>query len=237
MQFAPGPVLIHSFDSGGLRCIEDDQISSGRIIPITEFEGDTVVAPFAYRAWEKEFYRLSNGGLFDAIGTYVIDSFTSFAQSLMNEILKARSRKPPMIAQLGKDPDIVPELGDYNVHQKTLAHNLAQIMSIPCNVVVIAHLNIDKDDTTGRLYSSVMMDGKKFAQTVPTLFDEVYFADTKGVPPNLQYVYRLVPKSYYPARSRLRKSGKILGAEEVQNLARILEKSGYPFEDKDLYTT
>lgn len=234
---APGPILIHSFDQGGSECIPEEHIKSGRVIIDSRFEDDSPHTPVAYRAWEAEFLRLKRSGFFEHIGTYVIDSWTRFSQALMNEILKSRGRKPPSArADLGRDPDIVPEMGDYNVHQKTLAMNLADITSLPCNTAVLAHLNTDKDENTGRLFSSVMMDGKKFAQMVPTLFDEVYFASSKPKGPNERiYTYQLVPRGHFPARSRLRGDGSRLGAEEEQNLAEILKKAGRPYEDKPLF--
>lgn len=233
---APGPVLFHSFDQGGTECIPNHYIESGHVIIDNRFETDSPHTPVAYRAWEQEFLRLKRNGMFEHIGTYVIDSWTRFAQALMNEILKSRGRKPPEAkADLGKDPDIVPEMGDYNVHQKTLAMNLADITSLPCHTAVLAHLNVDKDETTGKLFSSVMMDGKKFAQMVPTLFDEVYFASSKAKGPSeREYFYQLVPKGHFPARSRLRKDG-ILESTEPQNLREILRKAGYPYEDKPLF--
>jgi len=229
---APGPVVIDSFDPGGTRCIPAKYIESGQIM-VRNYEFDTAVKPQAFRTWEADFNRWKNGGMFDSIGTYAID-FTRWAQSLMHAILEGRGRKPLAgKADLGKDPDIVPELGDYNLHQKTLAQYLADITNLPCHVVVMAHLNIDKDEKVGRMFSSVYVDGKKFAQNVPSLFDEVYFAEVIG---QNNFVWQLVPRSYYPARSRLRSDG-VLKITEGQDFRSILKRAGYYHEDRQLQTT
>lgn len=230
MRNAPGPVLIHSFDNGGSISVQD-AIDEGRIISDRRFEGDSAVNPRAYRLWEQEFRRLQTGGVFEQIGTYVIDSWTSFSASIMYEILKARGRKPSDKLDLGKDPDIVPELSDYNVQQKTLAQWVAEICALPCHCVFLAHYLINEDKTTGRTYSSVMMDGKKFAQMVPSLFDEVYYADSKPAGPGkVEYYYRTIPMGIFNARSRMSRNGLLTG-QEPQDLRAILKKTGFSHEN------
>jgi len=232
MQFAPGPVLIHSFDPGGSNCIEQSQIDSGRVIVDNRFEEDSATEPKAYRAWEREFYRLKQINMFEHVGTYVIDSWTRFTSALMHEILKARKRKPPKLsADLGKDPDIIPEMSDYLVHQKVLAQHISDIATLPCHTVVIAHMVIDKDEKTGRTFAMVAMDGRKFAQQMPSLFDEVYFAEGKPAGTTRKYEYRLTPSGIYIARSRLRRAD-VLQEREPQNLSLILKKAGMSWEDK-----
>jgi hypothetical protein len=230
MRNAPGPVLLHSFDTGGAISLQD-AIDDGTVIADRRFEGDSAVNPFAYRLWEKEFRRLQTGQVFEQIGTYVIDSWTTFSASIMYEILKARGRKPDAKLDLGKDPDIVPELSDYNVQQKTLMQWVAEICALPCHVVFLAHYLINEDPNTKQTYASVMMDGKKFAQMVPSLFDEVYYADSKSAGPGkVDYFYRTVPMGMFNARSRMSRGG-LLGAQEPQNLREVLKKAGFSYED------
>jgi hypothetical protein len=236
LRYAPAPVFIHSFDPGGTSCIPESEITSGRVLPVTVSESEDASAPKAFRAWETEFLRLKDTNFFDNIGTYSIDSHTLWARAMMNEILKGRSRKIPRKADFGRDPDIVPEMGDYNVHQKTIHHYLSMITSLPCNVVICAHLNVETNDDGKPLLGMVMMDGRKFAQAMPSLFDEVYFADSKPAGPGKRsYFYRLVKQGIRPARSRLRQDGAVLGETEPQNIKEILKKAGYPYEDKPLF--
>ena len=232
MQFAPGPVLIHSFDPGGANCIEQENLDSGKVIIDNRFEEDSAADPKAYRLWEKEFNRLKSMNMFEHIGTYVIDSWTRFTAALMHEILKSRKRKPPILrADLGKDPDIIPEMSDYLVHQKVLAQHISDIASLPCHTAILAHMIIETDDQTKRPTNAmVSMDGKKFAQQMPSLFDEVYFAESRSAGRERKYTYRLVPSGIFLARSRLRRT-KVLEAREPQNLSLILKKAGLPWED------
>lgn len=239
LQYAPGPVLIHSFDPGGSIGMTE-AVASGRVLVDTRFENESAAKPQAYRLWERTFLQYRRDGVFDGIGTYVIDSLRPWASSLMYEIMKERGRKPPERSDLTKDPDIVPELGDYNLQQKTLMQNLADVMNLPCNVVIIGHISVDKDQVTGANVGRVLVDGRTFPDLIPTLFDEVYFAEALSVPPTndnprgQKFIYRTVPKSIFNSRSRLSAKG-ILGAEEPQNIQAILKKAGYAYEDKPLF--
>ena len=75
---APRPILIHSFDPGGTESIQDF-IDAGGVFVDTQFERDNLQHPTAYLAWEREFNRLGHSGLFENIGTYAIDSLTTFS--------------------------------------------------------------------------------------------------------------------------------------------------------------
>ena len=229
LHTAPGPVLIDSFDPGGTDCLAPF-IDSGRLLIDTAYEAESMSSPFAFRLWEQNFWQRKKTGFFHHVGTYVIDSHTMWSQALMNLILRERGRKIPQLADLTKDPDIVPEIGDYNVHQKTISNYLAEIASLPCHTIIIAHLRTELDSDENRV-SMIMMDGKKFAQQMPALFSEFWIAESRPAGTDREYFYRLVPFRHYQARSRLRANGR-LGATEPQDIAGIFKKVGVPYEDK-----
>lgn len=222
---APGPVLIHSFDPGGSRGVADF-VEEGRVIVDTRFEEEFAHAPTAYRAWEGEYNALKRDRIFDHIGTYVIDSWTRFTSALMNAILKDRGRAPSQRTDLGKDPNIIPEIQDYLVQQKVLEQVLGDLFSLPCNLVILGHQIIEKDDATGRMQpAQILMAGKKFAAQVPALFDEVYFAVSKSTSKGQEYSYITTQQGLLSGRSRLSKGG-ILSATEPQDLQAIFTKVG-----------
>ena len=86
------PVLIHSFDPGGEKVLVD-QIKKGEVMVNSSFQHEDAKRPTTYRSWEKEFDRLRHmEGFFESIGTYALDSVTTWSEALMNAILKSNGR-------------------------------------------------------------------------------------------------------------------------------------------------
>ena len=86
LRTARAPVLVHSFDPGGSSVLEKE-IKNGRIIVDTRFEIENPANPSAFRLWDAEFHRLLRIGFFEHLGTYAIDSITTWGQAALNEIL------------------------------------------------------------------------------------------------------------------------------------------------------
>lgn len=227
----PRPVLVHSFDPGGSVTLRK-WIDKGEVLVDARFEReeDEKGDPTAYTDWEKEFNRLRKKGLFDHIGTYVIDSITTMSESLMNAVMKRNNKQKPFAQDLHT---YIPQQRDYLVQQYTLRDVLNVCTGLPCNFMCIGHIDRNQDEVTGQTIATPMITGK-FAQKVPMLFDEVYVTDVKLTSSGPEYRLLTQSTSIYRVRSRLAEGGQLRMYEDP-DIKNILRKTNTPFEDKPLH--
>lgn len=215
------PVLIHSFDPGGEKVLVD-QIKTGEVMVNSSFQNEDAKKPTAYRSWEKEFDRLRHmEGFFESIGTYTIDSVTTWSEALMNAILKSNGRAAG-----------VPQMQDYLVQINTLRDAIKLITSVPCDVILTGHVDSEKDEVTGRLTTGVMLTGK-LKEKLPLLMDEVYMATSKESSKGVEYSILTRNTGLYKARTRLGRNN-IFDTYEEPNIKKLLKKAGIDNSDKSL---
>lgn len=215
----PRPVLVHSFDPGGTKTLKSG-IDEGWIIPDTRFEGENDKQPTMYKVWEDEFNRLGKVGMFDHIGTYVLDSTTTWADALMNNILKGSNR-------IGCKP----EFEDWRKLLDGCKYCMKQITNLPCHVLVTGHLTYEKDEADGRIRSSLAVSGQS-ATKIPILFDEIYIMrpvpDTKGV----RWRMQVSNDGKYTAATRMG-NGKFELFEEP-DIMKLFGKAGWDVKHKEI---
>lgn len=212
------PVHVDSFDPGGTKTIRDD-IAGGKVLADVRYEVEDPMKPTAFALWDKEYHRRKRDGYFEQIGTYVIDSATTWASAAMNVVLQKASR-------LGGPP----YQQDYLPAMSMIENAIKDMATLPCDTILTAHLDVDKDEATGRMFVGPLFVGK-LKQRIPLLFDELYCAQTKNTSAGV--VFSLLTRSdgIFKARTRLGKEGLFLTNEEP-NIKALLKKAGYPTDDK-----
>lgn len=223
LRTARKPVLVHSFDPGGSRSIAD-LVETGEVIVDARWELEDAKSPTAYKAWETEFDRLRKLGIFDTVGTFVIDSITTWSEAMMNYILKKNGRAGE-----------TPQLQDYLVQMLTIRDVIKVATGLPCDFIAIGHINMDKDEVTGKMTSSPLVTGK-LSSRLPLLFDEVYVTEAKEKAQGIEYTYLTRNNGLLKARSRLAPKAK-LETREPQDIKSILKRAGYEYQDKPLLNT
>jgi len=105
-------------------------------------------------------------------GTWALDSLTTFSESLMSEILRQNTAI--------KSVPGVPAQAHYGIFAAKFRETIMRILALPCNVVVNAHIEQTKDESTGEILRQPMVAGKN-AKWLPIVFSEVYrtYAETK----------------------------------------------------------
>lgn len=221
LRTARKPVHIDSFDPGGTKCLQD-YIDKKEIIPDTMYESEDRLNPSMYQEWKTRFENRRKMGYFDKIGTYVIDSSTSWAEAIMNRILQKSG-----IA--GEAPRFTK---DYVPQKMEIFNMLSKCLDLPCDFVLTGHLEQYEDalDKTIRYRYMVVGQGTVI---IPTKFDEIYVLIPKETSEGV--TYRLLTKNTgtYTARSRLAKGGK-LDTYEKPDIKEILRKAGMDTSDKPL---
>lgn len=214
----PGPVLVHSFDPGGTKTIKD--LVGVNNLTVSTFEKDSRKNPIQFTRWQKEFDRLERLGMFQHIRTYVIDSFTSWSDYCLNQIMRNRN----------SGTNDTPQLPDYMKQQQAIQDAVVICNNLPCNFILTAHVFSDKDEVTGRAITSVLA-GKTQRVKLPTKFDEVYVATAKADSKGITFKILTCNDGVYQARTRIGRGG-IFKAYEEPNIRALLKKAGYPYEDK-----
>jgi len=172
--------------------------------------------------WDKVFHQRKRQGLFPHLGTYVIDSITTLTMCVTGEYLKAQKRIGGFLYQQ-----------DYNPIMATIENAIREVLTLPCDVLIIAHDEVEKDEPTGRMYTGPQFIGKSLRGRLPLLFDEVYYMvpEFKATGPE----YRILTKNTgaVRARTRIGKDGRF-ATYETPDIKALLKKAGLPTEDKPM---
>jgi len=219
------PVFIDSFDTGGSSVLRDE-IEKGTIIVDNSWEVDDPKHPTAFKNWDIEFHRRKREGFFDVFATYGIDSFTTLSIVAMNQVLKERGRAGG-VPSTGAGSD-----NDYVLQMLYLENALAGMFSLPCDLIVTAHPEADKDDTTGKIFVGPWITGKAKIR-IPLVFDEMYYAKAEATKDGVQYSLLTRLTSTFKASSRLSNRGQLEMYEE-SNIKKILKKCGLSDMDKEI---
>ena len=232
LHTAPKPILVHSFDPGGSVTLRK-WIDKGEVLVDNRFEMDEDDRgnPKAYREWEAEFERLRKGGMFENIGTYVIDSITTMSESLMNAIMTGNDKQKSANSTV---KTFIPQLRDYQVQIYTIRDFINVCCGLPCNFICTGHIDRSKDEVSGKVISTPMLTGKQ-AQKLPMLFDEVYVTQTKQTSKGTDYYMLTQSDGIYQARSRMAANSDEITAEMPQDICNILDKANFPYENKPLF--
>lgn len=231
------PVWIDSFDPGGTKGLRK-WIEKGEIIVDTQYENEDPFNPTAYRLWRSNFKKRYSAGFFNEIGTYCIDSSTTFAAAVMNWQLsggdesnaKDRSGMAPRFTH------------DYTPQKIEMQNYISKSLNVPCDFILTGHLQMKEKKIGERKDGEAIMDIKfrymavgQAAVFIPLKFDEVYIALADEGPGNvIRRRLLLDATGEYLARSRLKADG-LLETFEKPDIKAILRKVGMDTVDKPLF--
>ena len=226
------PILVHSFDPGGTKVLKKE-IEEGKVIVDSRYEKEDANNPTAYHAWEEEFFRLRAGGVFDKVGTYCLDSFTTWFECLKNQITARKAVKPK--ATSGYRGITSRSIGLMEQADWQVAGNIVRDMSklctaLPCDFIMTGHLLLEKEDVSGRMiayFNSI----PSLRVNVPLLFDEIYVLLCQETSSGVARKLLTQPTGKYVARTRIG-AGKFALYEEP-DIKALLTKAGLPATDKE----
>lgn len=169
----PGPIWVADFDnkisSAASFYANSDQLS--------QIEYDNY-APTDTRGASAERFNIKLAELKKSqpfpYKTIVLDSLTTFSDEAMRYLM----RMNPGIKRTETKGALTPALQDYQVSRLFFKQFITEFLNFPCNVVVTAHIQTEKDEMTGEILRSPMMSGK-LAHELPIYFSEVYRAFVK----------------------------------------------------------
>lgn len=101
--------------------------------------------------------------------TILLDSITTFSAATLAHIVKTN----PGIKRNATAQGPQPGLQDYGILRREFQRLIPGLLSLPCNIIMLAHISIEKDEATGQIHRHSMMDGS-FARELPIYFKEVW---------------------------------------------------------------
>lgn len=128
-------------------------------------------------------------------GTLVLDSLTTFSDEMMRYLMKLN----PGIKRMDTLGAATPAMQDYQVARLFFKQMLGELLNLPCNLVVTAHVQMDKDEITGEILRTPMIAGK-LSRELPILFPEVYRSYVKDG----KYLAQTKSDSKFQCRTQIR---------------------------------
>lgn len=219
----PKPVLIDSFDPKGTVVIErlyPEELKSGKIM-IRRYWNEDYEKPSEYRRWEDQWEADIESGFLDNLGTYAIDSMTTWIESLANyfSVELKRDRKVQKLA-------INDYLWLYDVVKKVVKQSSSRL----CNFAVTGHLVEEQDLITGRIEAR-LKTFKQLQTDIPLLFSEKYVLKKSMKGNDIVYELLTTSAGRYEASTQLGAGGTLKNVEEP-DLCKIMAKIGMKVEDK-----
>ena len=212
----PTPGFVFDFDDG-------IQLYRGR-----DFDYESY--PLSSAGWvkfEKDLREIKKEVEEGKYKTIIVDSTTSMTDIAMERSLQLDPKRSATGGPI------------WNVHfmmvRNLMEGKLRQLINLPCNIVVIAHLSLVRDEDTGAILGAEPLLTGQLSQMIPGYFGEVYCAFSKqvaakkpGGKAETVFYLRTLPRGYYKARSRLSGIERLLPDEIPNNynaLQAALKKS------------
>jgi hypothetical protein len=215
------PVHIDSFDPGGTKHLKP-WIERGEVIVDTRYEGDDPFSPQVFKLWVDEMKRREKMDYFSHLGTYILDSATSWSDAIMNQVLKAAGIP-------GEAPRFT---HDYTPQKIQIVNWIKRMLRYSCDFVLTGHLDGSTDQVTGKTTYRFMTTGKGEV-TIPLLFDELWVTTTKET--SKEVVYQILTRRTGPFVARTRIGMKVFETYEEPDIKKLLKKAGRSVEDKPLF--
>ncbi len=214
-----GPFLFHMFDPGGAKIPPIQKGFREGEIMVEEFTRNIMDIPdpkragrklLGYEHWVQQFESKVASGFFNNIGTFVMDSATTWIQRMMYAITTNRKRE-----------DHLPAIQDYLLATTLVLDFLTIATDLPCDFILTSHITIDKDEVSGRIHTTLNVF-KGLKVSMPILFDDMYVTQAISKAEGVEYKVLTRPKGDFDAKSRL--GAGVLNIYEEADLTAIIKK-------------
>jgi len=206
----PTPAFVFDFDKGILSY-------RGKDFDYTSYNID----PKGWIEFDKDFLEVKKAVAEGKYKTLIVDSTSTMSDLAMERALQLDPKRSTTNGPL------------WNVHYSIVKNlvegKLRQIMQLECNIVIIAHLQVIKDEETGAVISTQPLLPGALAQKIPGYFDEVYYAFNRMKEGKPAFLLQTVSKGLYKARSRISGEKSILPSEipnDYNELIKAIAKAG-----------
>lgn len=205
----PTPAFVFDFDKG-------IQTYRGKDFDYEQFDA-TAQGWVKFEKDLKELIPKVNEGKYKSV---IVDSTTLMAAVAMERALALDPKRSVTQGPL------------WNVHygivKNLVEGKLRQILQLKCNIAILAHIRIDRDEESGAVLGTSPLLPGDMKNTFPGYFDEVYFAFSKTVQNMPKFYLQTLPKGYYKARSRISGKEQLLPMEipnDFEELMKLIKEA------------
>jgi AAA domain len=237
LRSARMPVHIDSFDPGGTIVLKD-LIEKGDIIADTQYENEDPTNPTQFRAWKHMLKERINSGYFNQFATYCLDSTTSWGDAALYYVQKTidKDSRGTIISHAGETPKWN---RDYRPQRTEVENALRMLLSLPCDVILLAHLTGEYEDkmnhATGEkeaILTRYVFNGVGETKTkVPLFFSEIWVMFAEEGARGNEYKLLTQHHGFYRASTRLGREGRFEKWEKP-DIKYLLKKAGWDTKDK-----
>lgn len=130
---------------------------------------------------------------------FIIDSLTEMISAAIQDFMAKNSA----IQRTRTSAGSIPSMLDYRALEMVTRGIFASILSMPCHVIVTAHVRTKQDETTGRIFTGPEGPAS-VVKHLQVIFEEVYRSYTDGTGDKRRYLAQTQSDGQYPARSQIR---------------------------------
>lgn len=102
--------------------------------------------------------------------TLIIDSMSTFSAALLGHIVKTNPGVKRSVSKQGVQPCQI----DYGILKREFQKLIPGLLSLPMNVVMVAHIKTDRSELTGEILRIPYLDGS-YGEKLAEVFDESYY--------------------------------------------------------------
>lgn len=172
-------------------------------------------SPAGWVEFEKDFRIIQKQAMEHEYKTVVFDSCTAFMDLAMERALQL---DPKRSSSQGPVWNV-----HYQIQRNLMEPKFRALLNFPCNVIVIAHLQLQIDQETGAILGAEPLLTGQLSIRVPGYFEEVWLTFSKIKDQKPYYYLRLAPRGYYKARSTMSGIEGILPVELPNNYQAVAE--------------
>lgn len=205
----PTPAFVFDFDKGILSY-------RGKDFDYTSYNID----PKGWIEFEKDFIEVKKKVEAGEYKTLIVDSTSTLSDLAMERAMQLDPKRSATGGPVWNS--------HYSIVKNLVEGKIRQVMQLPCNLIVISHLQIVKDEETGAIIGTQPLLPGQLSLKLPGYFDEVYYAFAKMKEGKPQYLLQTATKGHYKARSRISGEKTILPFEvpnSYQELIKAIEKA------------
>lgn len=181
---AVGNVVFIDFDSG-LKTVRGwKDVSYFTVL-------ETLPKPSAYVSFMRLLPQLEKRIINGEFNTVCLDSLTTFSECVLNAVMYESGK-------LGQNPSFV----EWGEQMRRIKSVIDRLLVLPCNIVVTAHEQFEKDELSGKVWCLPLVTGK-LATRISLYFDEVYHLQVEANKDSSSYTMLTRPDRYYTAKSRI----------------------------------
>ncbi len=162
--------------------------------------------------FEKDFVQVKKDVAEEKYQTVIVDNLSAMTDVCMEKAMQLDPKRSPTGGPI------------WNIHYQMVKNlmegKLRQFLNLNCNLVLIAHLDLIKNDAGGVIDAGPALTGSLSAD-IPAYFDEVYYHTYRKEGGETVWLVQTVPLGHNHGRSRLSGKERILPDLIINDYAEV----------------